>query len=85
MTRPPASIRSHRLPITHVTARRSGFTLVEVLLVLAILGVIAAMVLPNLIGSQVKALKKATVITISATEQVLSQPSGQNGSMVFST
>ena len=65
MTRLPASIRSRRPS----TARRFGFTLVEVLLVLAILGVIAAMVLPNLIGNQQKAMIRATVITISSTEQ----------------
>ena len=35
--------------------RRRGFTLTEVLLVLAIIGVIAAMVVPNLIGTQKQA------------------------------
>ena len=44
--------------------RRGGFTLTEVLLVLAILGVIAAMVVPNLIGTQKTANIKATKINI---------------------
>ena len=35
--------------------KRSGFTLLELLIVLAIILVIAAMVVPNLIGSQQKA------------------------------
>ena len=39
---------------------RSGFTLLEVLLVLMILGVIAAMVVPNLLGRQEEAYRKAS-------------------------
>jgi general secretion pathway protein G len=47
---------------------RSGFTLVEVLLVLVILGVIAAMVVPNLIGKQGEANVKATRASIAGFE-----------------
>ncbi|MBI1348462.1 prepilin-type N-terminal cleavage/methylation domain-containing protein [bacterium] len=51
--------------------RRAGFTLTEVLLVLAIIGVIAAMVIPNLIGSQQKANVQATKNSITAFENIV--------------
>lgn len=38
--------------------RRGGFTLLEVLLVVVILGMLAALVVPNLIGAQADAQKK---------------------------
>ena len=44
--------------------RRRGFTLLEVLLVIAILGIIAAMVVPNLLGRQHKAMIDQTKINI---------------------
>ena len=45
-------------------ARRAGFTLLELLIVLAILGVIAAMVAPNLLGTQKQAMIKAAAADI---------------------
>lgn len=51
--------------------RRGGFTLLEVLLVLAILGVIAAMVVPNLLGRQKKAMVDQTKSSIHGLETAL--------------
>ena len=53
---------------TFVPRRRSAFTLLELLIVLAIILVIAAMVVPNLIGSQQTANEKATLATIKRME-----------------
>lgn len=53
--------------------RRRGFTLTEVLLVLAILGVIAAMVVPNLIGQQQTALVRTTKASIKGLEDAMKQ------------
>jgi len=50
------------------TRHRSGFTLLELLIVLAIILVIAAMVVPNLVGSQQTANEKATLATIKQME-----------------
>lgn len=49
---------------------RAGFTLLELLIVLAIILVIAAMVVPNLIGTQVTANIRVTQATIKSAENV---------------
>jgi general secretion pathway protein G len=49
-------------------ARARGFTLMEVLLVLAILGVIIALVVPNLLGRQQEANNKAARVQIQGVE-----------------
>jgi general secretion pathway protein G len=53
--------------------RRVGFTLTEILLVLAILGVIAAMVVPQLLGRQKESLIRTTKISIKGFEDALKQ------------
>jgi general secretion pathway protein G len=50
---------------------RRGFTLLEVLLVLVILGVIAALVVPQLTGTQQRSLIMATKVKISDVEKTV--------------
>ena len=72
MQRPALSNKQSR-------TRRRGFTLLELLIVLAILGVIAAMVVPNLLGSQKKANIQATEASIHGLEQALKLYAVSNG------
>lgn len=51
--------------------RRSGFTLMEVLLVLAIIGVIMTMVVPKVLGRQQHANADATKVSIGGLTQAL--------------
>ena len=60
-----------QLPPQASLARRSAFTLMELLLVLAILLVIAGLVVPKLVGRQQSANIDATKISIEGLQQAL--------------
>ena len=51
--------------------RRGGFTLVELLLVVCILGILAAVVIPNIMGHDEEARRQATRTSIGAIEQAV--------------
>jgi general secretion pathway protein G len=67
----PMHSRRTNVPVRRRSVLRRGFTLIEVLLVLAILGVIAAMVVPNLLGQQRKAMVQQTRVSIKNLENTL--------------
>ncbi|WP_413113147.1 type II secretion system major pseudopilin GspG [Thaumasiovibrio sp. DFM-14] len=51
--------------------KQRGFTLLEVMVVIVILGVLASMVVPNLLGNKEKADQQKVVTDISALESAL--------------
>ena len=57
---------------------QQGFTLLEVMIVIVILGIIASMVVPNLVGSQDTANIKKAVIDVTQLETQLTMYRSQN-------
>ncbi len=53
------------------TGRTRGFTLLEILIVILIIGLIAALVVPNLLGQHQKANVVATKVEIQRLEEIL--------------
>jgi len=64
--------------IKRPTKAAKGFTLLEVMIVLVIIGIIASMVVPNLMGSQDTARSQKAVIDIGSLETVLAMYRSQN-------
>lgn len=54
------------------TTKNSGFTLLEVMVVIVILGILASMVVPNLMGSQERANMQKAISDVTALETSLS-------------
>jgi len=53
--------------------RRSAFTLIEIMIVIVILGLLAALVMPNLMGQSEKAKKKIACIQMKTLENALKE------------
>ncbi|GAA5143359.1 type II secretion system major pseudopilin GspG [Thalassotalea piscium] len=58
--------------------KQKGFTLLEIMVVIVILGILASMVVPNLMGSQDQAREQKAVIDIGALETALGMYRSQN-------
>lgn len=58
--------------------KSSGFSLLEVMVVLVIIGIIASMIVPNLMGSQDTAREQKAVIDIGSLETALGMYRSQN-------
>ena len=56
---------------THTPATGAGFTLIEILVVMAIIGMLAMMVAPNIFNQQAGARRDAALAQISALEAAL--------------
>lgn len=61
------------------TTAQRGFSLVEVMVVIAIIGILATMILPNVLGSQEQANKQKVTADIVALENALAQYHLDNG------
>jgi general secretion pathway protein G len=59
--------------------RRSGFTLVEILVVVVILGLLATLVIPRVVGRGEEAKRTATLVQIRSLEQALDLYKLDNG------
>src|SRR5690606_40711593 len=67
------------LPNTMPIKRAAGFTLIEVMVVIVILGVLAALIVPNVMGRAEKAKVDTTVIKLQTVAGYLDQYKLDNG------
>ncbi|MEC9320166.1 MAG: prepilin-type N-terminal cleavage/methylation domain-containing protein, partial [Pseudomonadota bacterium] len=59
--------------------KNQGFSLVEIMVVIAIIGILATMILPNVLGSQEQANKQKVTADLVSLENALAQYHLDNG------
>jgi len=59
--------------------KQQGFTLLEIMVVIVILGVLAAMVMPSVMGNKAKADRQKVITDLTALEQALDMYKLDNG------
>ncbi|ENQ0014299.1 TPA: type II secretion system major pseudopilin GspG [Escherichia coli] len=67
------------VPLSRTQKPRAGFTLLEVMVVIVILGVLASLVVPNLLGNKEKADRQKAISDIVALENALDMYRLDNG------
>lgn len=73
------SVASSKQMTASVQRSQSGFTLIEIMVVIVILAILAGLVVPNIVGQSDKARIKTTEITLSSISNVLDQYRADNG------
>ena len=68
------------MQVSNINKKEKGFTLLEIMVVIVILGVLASMIVPNLLGNKDKADRQKVVSDVVALENALDMYKLDNGS-----
>ena len=68
------------MQVSNINKKEKGFTLLEIMVVIVILGVLASMIVPNLLGNKDKADRQKVVSDVVALENSLDMYKLDNGS-----
>lgn len=68
------------MQVSNINKKEKGFTLLEIMVVIVILGILASMIVPNLLGNKDKADRQKVVSDVVALENALDMYKLDNGS-----